>query len=305
MFDIIKFLDTHSIEYSETTKHATKGWVNIKCVFCDDHSDHLGIFVEHSTFHCYKCGEKGGKIRLVEGLLNCTREEAISIIRSFSDNSSLNSSRSISKPKDKPFAEKCLLPLEATPFLPKLHRSYLISRGFDPDYLVRKYDLHSCYTDGDYKYRIIIPIYYHKKLVSFTTRDVTGKQTPKYLNAKIINSVLDPKSCLYNIDRVERSMLILEGPADVWRIGDGSVCTFGSEFSDSQVKLLIEEIKLKSITKVRVMFDPEPVATKKAKELAWMLSSFARDTAVIEYDGEKDPGSMSESEVRQVRMAVF
>jgi DNA primase len=310
MLDVVRLLDEYGIEYSEQSSHKSKGWINVKCLFCDDHSDHLGINIEQGSFHCYICGTKGGKFDLIRAVSQVNdEEEVVQIIRKFqmkdSSGSRISRTRSYSAPTRRNFAVKCNLPTLATPFLPELHASYLRRRGFDPDYLTKKYNLHACYMSGDYKYRIIIPIYYEHKLVSFTSRDVTGIRVPKYLNSKISESILDPKSCIYNTDHLDKSMLVLEGPADVWRIGDGAVCTFGTEVSEAQINLFAEIIKRKEIRKIMVMFDPEPTATKKAKDLALVLSSFAKDVAVVEYESDKDPGDFMDEEVKQVRMTVF
>ena len=51
--------------------------------------------------------------------------------------------------------------------LTKPYRKYLIKRGLDPDEIIEKYGVKAGGIVGDWKYRLMIPIYQDKLLVSY------------------------------------------------------------------------------------------------------------------------------------------
>jgi hypothetical protein len=159
----------------------------------------------------------------------------------------------------------------------------------------------------DLKFRIVIPVFINGLMVTYHTLDVTGKQTPKYLGCPIEKSILALKSTVYNIDNVLNTVLIVEGPTDVWRMGSGSVCTWGLQFTAEQVNLLIS----KKLKRAFVMFDGEDiedphyeikhaVALRKADELAWALKSGIQEVNVLEMSFG-DPGSLSDEMATHLR----
>jgi len=104
------------------------------------------------------------------------------------------------------------------------------------------------------------------------------------------------KSLLYNIDNVRKSIVVVEGITDVWRIGMGSVAIMGMEFSKEQLAL-IAKVEVKNVF---VMFDSGEVEQKKANRLAMNLSGVVDHVEVIELP-EGDPGDLSESDVNHLR----
>jgi hypothetical protein len=177
-------------------------------------------------------------------------------------------------------------------------KAYLSGRGFDPDYLVRKYKIQGGGIAGRWKYRIIIPIFFNGQVVSFTARDITGKQDPRYKNLSIEESVVDPKTIFYNIDNARGSTVcLLEGPADVWRMGNDFICSFGTSMEEAQIKFLSRNFK-----EVLIMFDPEPLAQQKARKYAEALSVIGGlSTYLIDMEYECDPGDLSDDQARRLR----
>jgi hypothetical protein len=81
--------------------------------------------------------------------------------------------------------------------------------------------------------------------------------------------------------------VVVEGAADVWRLGPGAVATLGIDWKSPQA----EELRL--YPKRFIIYDPEPKAQAKAEELAKWLSSFKGHTEVV--SGFKtDPGKFSD-----------
>ena len=292
MFDILQYLEDKDIPYSTSGKNVSSGWVNISCVFCGETSNHLGISLESQGFNCWVCGEKGNIFTLVMYIEGVSYSETKSIISNY------EKEEEISKAKDSLVSSKiiCIKGLETA--FPKEHKNYLIQRGFNPEYIISKYHLKAClHLGGEFAYRIVIPIIMNDQIVSYTARDITGKQKSKYYNLPNRESVTPIKDCLYNIDSIKDKVLIMEGVTDVWRIGDGSVALFGVEYTHQQLRLLFD----KNPKEAYVMFDTD--AIKKTDKLANILSTFVDKVEVIELD-EGDPGDLSEENIIDLRTKI-
>ncbi len=307
MLDLLDYLQ---IQYKTSGKNVTGGWVEVCCPFagCSDPSFHLGINLQSGKYSCWICNSKGGSEKLIMNLASISYREAKSLINKFSDDIVYSEEE-----KEAPIITGNILPKEATTELPALHRNYLIGRGFDPDYIQKKYGILACYTTGDYAYRIIIPIIINNILVNFTARDVSGQQEPKYLHCPNNRSILPIKDCLYNVDTIKKKAIIVEGPTDVWRIGDGCCATMGTEYTRTQLSILA----LKELKEAYVLFDADATKTteynkhgeiinlgpSKAEKLAMIISAFCPKVEVIELDSG-DPGDMDETEVKKLRKEI-
>jgi 5S rRNA maturation endonuclease (ribonuclease M5) len=179
------------------------------------------------------------------------------------------------------------------------HREYLISRNFYPEEIQFKYRIECIGPVGFWKLQIFIPIYMNRRMVSFTTRDITGLADSRYRNCPNEFSEIPTKACLYNIDRVKGGRcIVVEGPTDVWRIGDGAVATLGTKYSVSQMNLLA---KMDSIF---ILFDNSDEAQTAADRMGQDLSALVNHVEVISIDKE-DPAELSEQEILHLRNMVF
>lgn len=293
-FDIIAYLTDRGIPFWTEGDNVSEGWVNIACPYCGDHFNHLGINLGSKGFHCWRCGEKGLTTKVIAHLERISWGKALEIIEQFQDPFGIKDLKE--KRLERYKGE--VMPREATPDLPEPHQRWLAYRRFDPLSLRNHYDLHACYAYGDYAYRIIIPIKIKDRIVSFVARDVTTEQPIAYKNSPIDKSIVPPKEALYNIDRVKDVALVVEGVTDVWRIGDGAVATFGTAWTNPQVKML------EGLRKVFVMFDGEKEATKKAHEFAHAVGSLVDEVEVIEMSSG-DPDDMEMMQVCELRREIF
>lgn len=80
---------------------------------------------------------------------------------------------------------------------------------------------------------------------------------------------------------------MVEGVVDVWKLGKGAVCTFGTKFTKKQIARLCK------MNTVYIYYDPEPEAQEKARELANSLISVPH---VYIINGDKEPGDLSRKE---------
>ena len=291
MFDSIQFLSDFNIPY----KIERNNWTNIRCPKsgCMDTGFHGGINTQGSYYHCWKCGSSSLE-KIIQALLLTSYREAKNIIQDYSVETKL---RNVLNKKEKftPKVSKVILPGEP---IQKPHKSYLRGRGFDWKELERDYNIQgTTLSPAEFKYRIIIPIYYKKKLVSFQTRDYTNKQKLRYKNCPLDESIIHYKHTLYGIDDIKGNQIgLVEGPFDKWKMGSGFVASFGTDLTKQQIKLL------SGFERVFILFDSEPHTQKKAKNYAKLLSSAKTQVEIIDLElGERDPGDLEEEEVRFFR----
>lgn len=293
MFNIIQFYQDHKIDYHLSGKNVMDGWVNIQCPFCKDESNHLGVFINRPRkIKCWRCGEhtlpellsqfsdkdiktlykeykaEGEDAEIVEEKKEKTRVDFKEIQKTFSKNSDV--------------------------IIVKYgYKHYLLKRNFDPAKIELEWGVRGGIETGDYRYRLMIPIYSKGQIVSFQGRDVTGKQDVKYLTCHGTNI----KNYLYGIDYVYGDRVIItEGVTDVWRLGKGNaIATFGIEYTKKQIELIVKR-KFKHVI---VFFDSEPQAMKASSSLISTLELYGiRCTNIM--IPTKDPASLSQDEANEI-----
>lgn len=298
-FNLLEYLEDRGLEKWTEGKNVSRGWTNVQCPFpgCDDRSNHCGVSPQNVKVRCWKCGDHGDVINLIKEIDQSSFKEAVRVLSQFvgSDVPMKNPPKAR---KRQPTVGNVALPPLASRDFEKMHIRYLRNRRYQPKKLIKKYGLYACPEIGDYKYRIIIPFYLDRKMVTFTSLDVTGQANVKYLHLSIENSIIDPKRMVYNIDSVNGTALIVEGVTDVWRIGDGTVATMGTEYVEEQIELLLK----KGVTKAFVLFDSD--ATGKGEKLANQLSGSIDHVELLELESG-DPDELSKQEVLDLRQMVF
>jgi len=236
------------------------------------------------------CGEKGNIYKLIMFLENISYYQAQTLLEKYPANP-IYSGQQVTNTRD--FSKS--ISLEGYNITaPELHDFYLKNRNFDTKKIQRLFQIRFCYQTGKFPYRIVIPIIIDETIVNLTARDVTGKQSPKYKNLSNEEALVPMKDCLYNIDSVGDKIIIVEGPTDVWRIGEGSVATMGVEYTSKQISLIAS----KEIKEAFILYDSD--ATKKAEKLANTLSIFVPKVEIINLESG-DPADMKEEEVIQLR----
>jgi len=283
------YLNGISVPFITEGKNVTPGWIEITCPFCGDPSYHLGIS-PNLLFNCWRCGEKGNIVKLLMELESISYHKAVKQAGEFDTKWAESFRRDI-----KERLGHNILPKEAKSELLDIHTNYLRGRRFHPDAIQSEYNILGVGPIGKYKFRVIAPCTLEGTTVNFTALAVLNK-SPKYLHCPNEEAIVSMKSLLYNIDNVEKTMLIMEGITDVWRIGKGSVAVMGMEFSKEQLALVVKS----DVKNVFVMFDSGEVEQKKANHLATNLSGIVDHVEVIELP-EGDPGDLSESDVNHLR----
>lgn len=281
-FDAIRFLQDYNLPIYLHSRNVGRNYVGTTCPFCDDTEDHLGFHKEeYRNPTCWKCG----KHTLYDTIKRLTGENPNDIISLYSSVSF------IQQEEERVYAQKLTIP--GTKLFRQKHKDYLAGRRFDPDYLINKYDLYVTGINEPYpsmiSQRIIVPIYYNKVPVSYQGRTMIDS-SPKYRTCNPEDEVVFHKDIFFNLDNVKGdSVLVVEGVFDVFRLGDNTIASFGTELREKQLLLL------KRFKKVFFLFDPEDNAQKKATLALTTLSSYGILCEKLQIDGS-DPGDMSDDD---------
>jgi DNA primase len=294
--NILQFFEEFQIKYWIQGKNVSKGHVNIQCPFCNDQSNHLGINILNlNKCNCWKCGRKNF-VDIVAYILEANHKEAKLFIKDNIDTKNIIFDKEITAS----IKRRAVLPKEATDNFPKMHLKYLKDRGFNPNQVIKKFNLKACGIDGRYKFRIIIPIYQYHKLVSFTSRDITNKQKLKYLTSP--HSLIERNKLFFNFDSVSYgdNAIIVEGPMDAMKIGDKCFSFLGVGITNERIL----EISKKKINNLYIFFDRDHAGRYGSEKLARTLAPLVKEIHVLRLTEKKDPGELTLDEVQLLRQTI-
>lgn len=286
---IIDFLEMYHLSFSKTSNVGAE-YISIQCPFCSDNSFHGCIHTKKIFYNCWKCGWHPME-KVIQEITELPTKEIKKIIRELTGVPIIRKRKEI---KEKPTT----LRLEGEELTDK-HRNYLLSRNYDPDFIIEKYKIKGTNHLGDYKFRIIAPIFFEKQLVSYQGRDITDQSKSRYKACPKEKEIIHHKHILYNIDNaISDTLIIVEGIMDVWRLGDGSVATFGTGYSQEQIDLIVK----KGYKKVFIIYDPG--AQDKANILGKNLNLFGIQATIIDLL-DCDPGELSENEAKNLLKEIY
>jgi hypothetical protein len=286
---LTELLDKYRVEYRKHGQHHHVGanWLGMDCPDCSPGSGRfrLGYNLSLGYFSCWSCGKKyfsTTALRLTSGRAS-TKELSELLVK---------------RPRDKRLVEAqeggCYVPPTLFATNQPTLENYLVKRGFDAGLTSKRWALSLCRVNNER--RLFIPIFWGEQAVSWTSRRLhdEGGNSPRYLTAKPNEEALSHKKILYGLDHCRDSVIVVEGPFDVWRIGFGAVCTFGVAYTRSQIALLS-----RYPTRV-ICYDAERDAQKRARKLCRELSAFGGTTHNVVLDA-KDPAEASQEEIRELR----
>jgi hypothetical protein len=293
MFDFLSCFREVVQEYWTDGKNVKSGNINIRCPFCNDHSNHLGCHPGTGKVYCWRCGSHD----LKSLLLKIGTQEPSYYFKKYGTKKTQKAVQ-----EKKVVAGKCVLPPRQKE-MNTVANNYLKARGFDPVRLEQEYDIYSTGPVGRHKFRIVIPIQYKGEVVSFVARDYTNRQQIRYLTATREEEAVHHKDIFYGLDGAADydTVLLVEGITDMWRVGAGCIASFGTSVTAAQVRLLAGLRK-----KIYILFDNEDAAQKKAGELATQLELLDCEVVVLQLpEGVADPGELSEQAVQKLRACVW
>lgn len=330
MFDWPSFLDRQGIEYITTGPNVAKNNVNVHCPLCGagDPSHHLGISLVGPWWGCWRDpAHRGTSVpRLVQLLLGCSWEQAQRL-----------AGESATLPSDLLGAVEALLaegsadpeplrslkmPEEFRDFSgrpgERFYRNYLLQRGYSNkliDGITKKYGIRYC-KNGPFRGRVMFPIFYEGKLVTWTGRSIFQSDTLRYKTLTVDPdraSVLGQEPAAGNIsdfllwyDEASagsfETLVVVEGPFDALRLTTLggpyaliATCFFTSAPSRRQIDLLY---KLLPRYKNRyLLLDANTLSKSMALkyEFDWVLASLDVEVLYLP-EGVKDPGELTKSD---------
>ncbi len=298
--DLFEILDDYDVEFWTEGKNVSKGHINIQCPYCDDDSNHLGIRLSDLRVNCWRCGPHA-IIGVLQEVIGCTFREAKQIRNSISVGDVPPPLKEVKVSS----AEKVALPDGSTYDFPDAHIQYLRDRGFTaPKKIIKKYKLRAIHNVGDERFlwRIIIPIIMKRQIVGYTSRTISDEQKPKYRMSSPEESIVDPKQAIYNYDTLTKGgdCIIVEGPVDVWKMGDNTVSFLGVKYTQRQLVLL----KRMRIRRCFIMFDADKTGQREGYSLARFLRPMVKHMEVISLEGARDPGELTLADAGAVKSAL-
>jgi len=285
MFDFLRFAKDNEIQYVDEGKNTSPDWVNLPCPFCNDSSNHLGFNLESGVFNCWRCGSHS-ILDVILAVTHCSEKEGkYKYVMYQKDKLHYR------KEKRKIDNKEIKLPDNIQELNERARKYLMVKRNFDPDKLIDKYNLGYVDNIGEYKFRIIAPVFYNGKIVSYQGRDITEQQELRYKACSLDDEIIPHKHILYNLDHALADyVIVVEGITDVWRMGDNTVGTFGISYTQEQVLLLANRYK-----KVFIIFDNEEVAQEKARKLGESLTTLGVETEIIDLE-IKDPATLNDED---------
>lgn len=280
-------LEQYGVPYAPPDhEHSRPGWVNIDCFSCHQVGHfRMGVSLRFPHSNCWMCGP----IPIREVISEITREpwgKVKELLRSLEMDDSLPEFvRTRGKYKPPPGVGPLLAP----------HLKYLIGRGLNPEELEALWGIKGIGPYPKLAWRIFIPIHHHSSAVSWTTRSIQKSPKLRYLTAKPEEESIPNKELLFGEDLARHSIVITEGPFDVFAIGPGAVATLGVSYTRAQL------IKMSRYPLRTVCFDSQPDAQRRARLLCDALSVFPGVTNNILLETGKDPGEADPEEIKQLR----
>ena len=294
MINFQQLLEDYNIDSSDKEI----GWLQIQCPYCisstTGQKKHGGFNLSEQFYNCRKCGWHPLE-KIISSLTNLSLRQAKTVLKEYDNENSTK----IRKKKIK--KETFCLPKYCEKMQPQ-HKEYLIKRKFNPDKLEREWGLLGTNRHGDYKFRIIAPIFLDNKIVSFQSRDITGKSEMRYKVCKTEIEIIHHKHILYGIDKLPLTKhkdrcIIVEGITGSWRLGAGCLATFGVGFTQEQILFLIK----RKIKIAFIMFDPEEIAQQRAEQFSTLLSGFGIEVKIVDISKDaSDPGELPQSQANLI-----
>ncbi len=244
MQTVIDFLQ----EYGKLHIHGNN--INMRCMLCGDSKKSKskrrfwakcdnGI----SYYNCYNCGASGTIAELYSQLKGVPLHTAISKLESpdFNNVKMLLTKQPViteTKPDmnslDYVYDYAIFKDTETDGLIQSKYKEYLLN-FIDSRGIPEEYEVFIVY-DGDYKGRIIVPIYIENRLMYFQGRAIHKDMEPKYMNPQV-----DKTGIIMNIDRFNKDkyIIVTEGIIDAMMIENNQgTAVIGGSVSDDFLSIL-------------------------------------------------------------------
>ncbi len=278
-------LSKYNIEIApEGQDHTSPGWIHFDCPFCEKDAKrfHMGYSLENNFTNCWQCGYHSLLSTLVE-LTDLSFYECKKLLKNLdTEHFEIITTKG-----------KLVIP-NGVEELKRVHKKYLRKRNFDIKPTQKTWEIKGIGIHATLSWRLFIPIHYQGKIVSWTTRSVWEDVPKRYITARKEEEEISAKSLLYGEDYCKDTIIVCEGPLDVWRIGAGAVATMGTAYSQAQVEKIVK------YKKRAICFDNDKAGQAAAKRLCSDISSFPGKTFNIVLD-RKDAAESSDKVIWKLR----
>lgn len=249
--DVEKILNELKLPYQVAGKNFI-----IRCVsgLHKDVRPSLHINRESGVFNCSPCGYKGNMITLVSRVTGITTADAYEKLSK--DTQDFFGEYVVGhKPRKFEDRKKKSKRVTMSPSFLKINPghemffNYLHERGVT-ETMINYFDIRCCLV-GWFNYRIVFPVYFQNKLVSYAARDILKKEErferepdKNDYRPYLFPSGVSMGDYLFNYDNLNQfnPLYLVEGIFDVlnlWKRGyKNSTCIFGKVVSDGQARLL-------------------------------------------------------------------
>lgn len=230
-FDVEEFLSNAGVDVEQ---HGTQ--LSGECPLCHHYRTSFYINPDTKWWKCHMCGEGGGLLKLVSEVLDEPYDDAFERVLEG------NAWADFDQPEEEEEDEEPVV-IQLPPEFELLKKRtlgtrrfwrYAESRGIDKA-LAKRYKVGFCRT-GDYRGRLIIPVYRLGVLEMFVARDITNNALIKVRTPDGNNQ----HEQLFNLEQVwgRKMVVVVEGVFDALAMPDKAVATFGKKMSRRQAELL-------------------------------------------------------------------
>ena len=268
---------------------STKGEIHICCPVCKENRYRLYINVENGLVYCHNCQFKGSIVKLIQYVEGVSKEKAESLLKEIAENivlpykieesvlgkliySLYNISpqkRAIPLPEE---FQKFSQNFSEKNFTAKKALKYLQQRG------ITKKQILNCgmgiCTEGEYKNRVIIPIFLEGNLQFWVARAISDNTKLKEKSPSAQEYQYSKSEVIFNLDTAAKkynSIVISEGIFDALSWGDIGVALLGKSLYDSQFNLIL---KYKDLLTQGIYIALDADAVDSATLIAEKLKSF-------------------------------
>ena len=307
-FAAFSFLADHGIEIGSVTR----GFLNVPCPFCHGSSTSptpLGFHRSEGYVTCFRCGGKP-LLLSIQRLLSLTYSQALAVREQYTYSDGSTESEEIT------FADECSPP--GGPLTPR-YRKYLESRGFDPDWIALEYGVlaagPSCrwygedqdWRGSDFSDRLIVPLKDKAgRVIAFQGRTIRKDEGIRWRFPPLDRVAGHYKETLYGAhEALGDTVAVVEGIVDQWRLGRGSVASFGTSLSGAQIR------SLGAFRRVVLLFDSEPEAQARARMYAREIASLGARVDVCDLELPLGPsgkaldlGDLGTGDVQAIRREI-
>jgi DNA primase len=272
--NVIDILNNKQIKYKEAGKD-----YQIQCLNREHEDTHPSMRVDKITgvFHCFSCGFKGNIFREFGADPNYIDIKVAQLqekIRKLSSDTSL------------------ILPSDAVYF----NKKY---RGIKAE-TYNKVQAFLSNEEDEFKDRIVFPLYdIRNNLKVFIGRALHSEVEDKYLFfPKHVKPPLFPPQPTV----ISNSLIIVEGIFDALNLIDKGcinvISAFGTHTLFKTYREKLSHFKILGVNKFYIMFDGDAAGKTAGSKLENILNSNGFNAEIIELPENKDPGNLTEEEVK-------